>query len=390
MHARPLRDGPPYLLVGNSARALARSAARGGYDVHVLDGFADADTALWARSVTRLPWGHGQEIDRVPPEVVEIARSLGPFQGLVYAAGFESAPYLLNSLSQIWPLSGNSASLVARVKDPEGLSALLQALHIPHPESRRTRPADARHWLCKRIGGAGGGHVRAAEAVGTLGDDEYFQRHVDGRSISALFLANGRRAAVVGFHEQWVNGDADNGFYAYGGACSAHGLSPAMRAAMRAAIERLVAAVGLRGLNGVDFVVEQGAFTLIEINPRPCITLDLYDPDWDEGLFHWHLQACAGRLPGRLPVPGRVRAHRVLYAAHKAVIPAGAIWPDWVTDRPAGPQEVPRGMPVCTIHAEAARTGEARPLLDHRTAWLKRCLEVSGTSPYIHVEHEVV
>lgn len=390
MHARPLRDGPPYLLVGNSARALARSAARGGYDVHVLDGFADADTALWARSVTRLPWTQEQDSDRVSPEVVEIARSLGPFQGVVYAAGFESAPDLLESLSQTWPLSGNSASLLARVKDPEGLSALMQALRIPHPEYRRTRPPDARHWLCKRIGGAGGGHVRAAEAVGTAGDDEYFQRYVDGQTVSALFLANGRRADVVGFHESWVNGSADNGFYAYGGACSAHGLSPATRSAMRAAIDRLVATVGLRGLNGVDFVVGRGAFTLIEVNPRPCITLDLYDADWGEGLFHWHLQACAGHLPDRLPVPGSVRAHRVFYAARKVVVPAGAIWPEWVTDRPAGPQEIPRGMPVCTIHAEAARAGEARRLLTHRTAWLRRRLEVSGTLHHIHTEHEVV
>ena len=70
------------------------------------------------------------------------ARAPSPILGLVYGAGFEDRPELLTLIAKRWPLLGNTAATVARLKAPESFFAELDRLGIAHPATTSERPAE--------------------------------------------------------------------------------------------------------------------------------------------------------------------------------------------------------------------------------------------------------
>jgi hypothetical protein len=356
-------NASPWLVVALSARSLAQSAARGSHRVHALDLFDDSDTRRWAQATARVR-GHLDTDARAlafdPDDLmgrVERAARRHRYQGLVVGAGLEGDPPLLARLSELVPLCGNAPSTVTRVKDPVGFFGLLDELAIAHPAIAFSAPADLRGWLSKRVGASGGSHVRpAARSPGTA---RYYQRRAAGLSLSALFLADGRRAAIVGVSQQWT---ARSGGcrHAYGGAAGPVELAPRLRERLQSDLDALVASLGLVGCNSIDFLLERERYQVLEINPRPSATLDLYDAGWPGGLFEQHLLACRGRLPARLPAAPGARAHALVYAPRPVRLPSRFTFPQWCSDVPTVPAEVAAGMPVCTVHAVSSTARRAR------------------------------
>ena len=182
--------------------------------------------------------------------------------------------------------------------------------------------------------------------------------------MSALFLADGARMQLVGLNEQWQATLSRTVRFAYAGAVTVDDVPEAVCAhAVSRAAARLTASLGLRGLNGLDFILEDGTPYILELNPRPTATLDLYDEAVPGGLFAQHLHACAGRLEmGAIPQSG-ARAHAIVYAVGAWRVPATFDWPDWVTDIPASGSVIAAGAPICTVHAHGASTRAARELV---------------------------
>ena len=92
------------------------------------------------------------------------------------------------------------------------------------------------------------------------------------------FLPSPRRDGVqiVGISRQWTVGSGPRP-YRYGGAVGPVELPPAIDAAMRTAVERVCAALGLVGLVAFDFLLAGDTPHLLEVNPRPSATLDVFD-----------------------------------------------------------------------------------------------------------------
>ncbi|HTS54700.1 MAG TPA: ATP-grasp domain-containing protein [Burkholderiales bacterium] len=345
-------DPRPYLVVSASGRALARSAARRGIRVVVLDLFNDVDTRALALA-SRACAGRRGRFHRA--FLLQAARELAPtggYAGLVVGSGLEGRPALLHALSRQCALLGNSPETVVRVKDPEFFFPLLDRLAIPHPEVRMTAPRNPQGWLAKRVGGAGGAHVRQAHLGWPRKERRYFQRFQAGRVMSALFLADGKRACLVGVNEQWTAELTRAARFAYGGAVTADDVAEPVRTAASNAAARLTDTLGLRGLNGLDFVLAGDAPRVLELNARPTATLDLYDDAIPGGLFAQHLSACAGRLGVGIVPRDSARAHAIVYAACPWRVPLAFDWPEWVTDIPAGGSLIAAGAPVCTVHAQ--------------------------------------
>jgi predicted ATP-grasp superfamily ATP-dependent carboligase len=363
-----LRPNEPMIIAALSGRALARSARRGGYPVIVLDLYNDLDTRNDAMRSDAIA---GDSDGFEPDALLQRARECMPAD-IVPGSGFEAAPALLERLAQLAPerqVHGNTAPVVARVKDPRVFFRLLDKLGIPHPEVRLVPPETDEGWLIKRIGGHGGLHIRplACPASPAMQADErhYFQRIAAGRPASVLFLADGTRARIVGFNEQSPR-PVGNAPYAYGGAINRLDLSPHLEHEIAIALDALVAATRLVGLNGMDFMVDGEDFQVLEINPRPPATLDLHDADYACGLFHLHIEACRGRLWSSLPDITSVRGHAVVYAGVPSGVPA---WlPAWCSDLPEPGSRFAAGMPICTVHASSHSVDEVRRMLEEREA----------------------
>ncbi len=366
------------LIAALSGRALAAAARRAGERVVVLDLFADEDTARYAERCLKLP-SAGAGVDR--DALLAAVEALAPAaQGLVYGAGFEHDPALLTALAARVPLLGNAPETVAAVKDPFRLADHLARLGLPHPETRREVPPHRDgSWLCKAAGGAGGSHVTVATDPAAP-PGSYFQRRVAGRPLSALFAANGRAARVLGFSEQWVAAAAAAPFR-YGGCAGPVALAQTLADAVAEACGALAATTGLVGLNSLDLLVEEERFHVIEINPRPGATLDLFDGRGRLPLWRIHLDAVGGRLPPPTAMPAMVRAAAILYAPGVLAIPPDMAWPRWTADRGAPGGRVPTDAPVCTVHAAAASVAAARRRLARRADRLLARLAGSAAAP---------
>jgi predicted ATP-grasp superfamily ATP-dependent carboligase len=128
--------------------------------------------------------------------------------------------------------------------------------------------------------------------------------------------------------------------------------------------------VPLVGLNSLDFLVAGTDIWLLEVNPRPGATLDVFDPG-DGSLFAAHVAACDGRLTEVRPATDDAAAAAIVYAGRDIPSVPDLDWPDWTADRQAAGTTVKADEPLCTVLASAATAVSARNLLDRRmTAFL--------------------
>jgi predicted ATP-grasp superfamily ATP-dependent carboligase len=222
--------------------------------------------------------------------------------------------------------------------------------------------------VAKRRGGSGGGHVAAASAKES-GEGVYYQSRVPGKPVSALLLANGVTAVVLGFSEQWGCPTPRQPFR-YGGAVRPADIAPGLVERLAESACRLAAALSLTGLNSADFMVDGDDFWILEINPRPGATLDIFEAD-GASLFSLHMGACAGDLIDDAPRLDGAKASAIFYAERDVVAPQRFKWPDWSADRPNAGIAIKAGEPLCTVHAGAATGLEARALVDERSALVR-------------------
>jgi len=373
-----LRNSDPILIVALSGRALARSARVAMIPVTVLDVFCDADTRVWANSVSRIgDVSGGIDYQRLP----ELADSLCPpprCGGLVCGAGFEANPRMLSVLSDRRELFGNEPQVLADICTPKYFFATLERLGVPFPTVCFQRPLNPDGWLAKRAGASGGMHVQPARCV--IGQDGYYyQREARGRVMSILFLANGRAADIIGISEQW-NTAVEKAPYCYGGAVSHQRVSESLYRDLQRLVYTLTLQWRLRGLNSVDLVVDGDDFKVLEVNARPTATAELYDYESRESLFKYHLDACCGGELNYHSSSERMYAHRLVYAEHNLHVPHRFTWPTWCSDRPAAGTDIRRGEPVCTVHASGDSLFGLNGFLKRRTRFIQEVLVPSCVS----------
>jgi predicted ATP-grasp superfamily ATP-dependent carboligase len=340
--------------------------------VTVLDAFCDADTRAVASCITVPMKARGLDPEHLRGETGRLA-VLGGGLGLVYGAGLEHTPDTLAWMAERFRLIGNPPRVLELLANPGGFFALLDRLDIPYPETRSEPPAPGTggQWLVKEAGTSGGLGVRRwhdgdPRPIGT----HYFQQFIDGPVLSVLFIANGADCTLIGTNRLRTAPLDGVSSFRYGGAVT----RAVSNAGQRAQIERqcrvLVRALGLRGVNNLDYVLQGAEMRLLELNPRPSATLGLSEADCPGGWMRRHVRACLGELPEGLPDSGTgvgrgVSGHRIVYAPRLIEIPPHLVWPPWCHDRPVAGASIAPGVPLCTVSASGSDGAQTeRRLLD--------------------------
>nr|CAJ01587.1 conserved hypothetical protein [Methylocapsa acidiphila] len=365
------------LIAATSGRALAAAARRTGYRPLVADFFDDGDTRILSEANCAVAGdlGSGFEKAALIEALESLARGASPL-GLVYGAGFEDRIEILEELARRWTIFGNAPEVVRRVKDPFELAALCRSLGVRHPEISLDMPHRPRNWLVKTIGGAGGSHVAPAGAQRAESENVYYQRVASGEPISFLFVADGADAQAIGASRQWTAPTGDEPFR-FGGSLRPAECGPRLEARLAEIATAIARQCKLRGLNGIDFLVDGDEIVLIEINPRPGATLDIFE-DREGSLFQAHIDGCLGRLPERpLEFEGAAAA-AIAYARRPIPCMPTLDWPDWAADRQKPRSALNLDDPLCTVKAHAALPGDARKLIAERTAFILDNLEHIG------------
>jgi uncharacterized protein len=355
------------LIAAISGRALAAAARRAGYRPLVADLFCDADTVVLAERVVKLEGDLKNGIDgaRMMATLRALAGNEEPV-AVVLGSGFERMPELVDEIAGQFPLAGCRGTAIRRVKDPQSLAVDCAGLGIPHPDFRWETPPDPRNWVVKTVGDAGGCHIGRADGVDPAAG-RYFQRIVAGKSVSALFIGNGADARIVGFSRQWTS-PVPAAPYRYGGAVRLSRFDRKDAATIEGWLSGLTRRAGLVGLCSADFIRAADGYWLVEINPRPGATLDIFD-SLEAPLMEAQLSAAKGETC-RLPRVAGCMASTVAYAAGPVTHFPTIVWPDWTADRQSEGTRLAPGDPVCTVFAHGSNavvaerrvTAEARRL----------------------------
>jgi predicted ATP-grasp superfamily ATP-dependent carboligase len=354
MGDRPAR----VLIAGVATRALARSAAEAGLRVTAVDAFGDVDLRAVADVValTRESGGFS------PDAAAHAARGV-PARFVAYTSNFENYPEAVAALAAGRQLLGNPPEVLRAARHPLTLMRMFAARGFQTPPTRASAPPHggrAGSWLVKPRRSGGGHGTRPWEGHLGVPRHSYLQRRIAGVPGSIIFLADGQRTFPLGLTRQLV-GDrrfGAGGFRYCGSLLSSAGL-PLFRdeARLRETASALAAAAteefGLVGLNGIDFIARNGVPWPIELNPRPCASMELVERAGGGSLFELHARACGGELPsGNLPcaVRHQVLGKAVVFARRDLVfrsLPRGLD----AADLPHPGESIGRGHPICTVFA---------------------------------------
>jgi predicted ATP-grasp superfamily ATP-dependent carboligase len=354
------------LLVSVSARMLAELARREGHDVMALDRFGDLDLQRLCPSVSLRSGGMAALVD-----------AAGEVRGdaVVYGAGLENRPDLVERLAAGRTLLGCDPETVRRVRDPARLGASLRSAGFAYPRTRSEAPLDReRRWLRKPLRGGGGRGVREWRG-GALRAGQIVQERIEGLPCSAAAVADGSSAALLGVSEQLIGRFGARGYGWCGNIAPAR--LPAPEA--EAICGHLGAEFGLRGLFGVDMVWDGERAWVVEVNPRPTASLETIDAAYGTRSFAAHLEACAGRLPTVGATPRTAAGKAVVFATEDVRVPDTSGWMDrGIRDVPHRGEAIAAGHPICTLLATGRTPEEVLADLEARAAALRDELRVEA------------
>lgn len=342
---------PQVVIVGASCRALASSATAAGWSVHAADLFDDLDlgtAATTTRRVAGYPGGLADAAEAFPP---------GPW---CYAGALENHPHVIARIAALRPLAGNDAGAVRCVRDPASLAVLVREARLRYPDTRTAPtgvPIDGSFLLKPRTSAAGRGIAIWRRGAPPGHDAWVWQRRIEGEPLAAILALADGRGRLLGVSRQlvgvsWCRGPE------FGYCGSVRIRDDDVPLPVIAALERfasVLAAAGLRGVVGVDLVIDpHDQLYVIEVNPRPTSSAELVERATGVSIMATHLDAFGLESPARPPLrrgdANWVKA--VLFAAAPVVVDAALL--DRLRDR-ASPWTGTDGLPAL---ADIPRPGQ--------------------------------
>jgi predicted ATP-grasp superfamily ATP-dependent carboligase len=385
-----MTDGEHLIIVGASARAAAFSALRAGLRPWCIDLFADAD--LQAKCpVMRIP---REEYPHRLPEYVERYAPAGPW---MFTGGLENHWRLVNCISEQRGLWGTAANSLAGVRDPRKLARFDH--HVAKIEfDERQLPTDG-SWLLKPVAGCGGNGIRPWH-----GKDRrprptkvYFQKLIIGEPRSALYFGADEGVRLLGVTRQlvgqpWLRAAG----FAYCGTIGPVATSADEQASFSTFGVVFHREFGLRGLFGIDFIVQNHRPWVTEINPRYTAAIEVLEFATDKATLSWYPYVFANySAPGQkdrrnTPIIDFTRENligkAILFAKDNLTFPADGPWSNVLrhppdvrdmpsyADIPVAGTPIEKGHPILTFFAGATSEDACLEELQRIAAELDRWL----------------
>ncbi|MCA9086239.1 MAG: ATP-grasp domain-containing protein [Planctomycetaceae bacterium] len=325
-------------------RSLAASAIRAGLNPLCLDMFGDLDLVrmLQFESVDPDLTENCPGLRRIG-STRDIAATLQDIDSrvpLILCGGLENDVSALADLAKQRPVALSSSEAVSAAKDPDFLFPVLRANGVAVPRWRssatssdtsffcesapsavilngqtaqgpdsegvdaanQTRPPKCPSWLLKKIHSSGGMGIRRISSVSEcaadqLTNDYFLQEEISGQSMSATFVSDDgpsrdrlsdrseARVELLGVTSQLVGIPELNATgFQFCGNLGPMELPHSVIDQLMNAAQTIVNAASLQGLFGIDFVLNHGQTSVIEVNPRLTASHELHE--WARGDSH--------------------------------------------------------------------------------------------------------
>jgi len=330
------------LIIAGSGRMLAQAARNAGLKPLVIDLYADLDMQGYAEDFTQILSLAEEHLASAVDYFIEHYA----VTTVIYGSGFEYYPESLRYLAGRLRVLGNTPDVFIKLHDKPVFFSCLDQLNIPHPAVCFKPPDSADYWLLKPMQGQGGMGIKRYHPQERIESAVYWQKYQAGVQHSVLFLSDGKSVQVVGFNTQWAVRLSESQAFMFSGIINQCDLSMAQQAQVVDWLKKLTPAFGLKGLNSLDFIQSGDKSFVLEINPRPSASMQLYDVD----LLNRHIKASIGRLTDH-PQASGYTGYQIAYAELDVMIPDGFAWPDGCMDLPGNGVMCRKGQPICSIIA---------------------------------------
>jgi predicted ATP-grasp superfamily ATP-dependent carboligase len=366
-------------LFGTSVRAAAFSTLRAGLVPVGFDLFGDLDLRAVAQ-VERLPARADTE------ELAEILRRSG-CDAWMYTGGWENEPERVDRLAGVVRLWGNPGGVLRRVRDLGALERVLCEAGFGAPEVRSDAtevPRDGT-WLRKPVRSAGGRGIVAWDAGvhDTAGEPVVYQKRVEGVATASVHVADQGGCELVGVTRPLLGRPGTA--FGYAGSVGPWPVGDEVRAEMGAVGEVVAQWAGLRGVFGIDWVIEDetGRPWVIEVNPRYTASVEVLELALGRAVVGEHARvfgADCGSVGA--DVGPRVVGKGILYAEGAVRLPGD--WPGVarapalfevpeVADVPGAGERFEWGQPVLSVLVEGEDAESCCRRLDAAIAvWRER------------------
>lgn len=360
-------------ILSHSARIYTQMAQREGFEVLVIDAFADADTQQAAKAIYQWPGFYRQNDGDDIQRLFEVVDAFEP-DALLVGSGFEADQTAYGALFARYSVLGNTPDTVGRVKNPQWLKAFCDAQGVNSPDIATQRPQSGQ-WLVKQAGQCGGSHVHHWQETIDATESSYWQRLQPGQAVGILFVAHGGSFTLIGVHALKQHA----GSYAYAGAMAIH--DDALYASANRLLQAMLPELGLVGLNSIDAIWHADVLHVIEVNPRLSASMRLY---MQLPLIQAHIASCQQQALPDLPQTIKHASQCIAYAQQEINL-SQLTFPDWLEDRPSGGSAA-AGQPVCSLYAEGHSDSEVLQALQDKKTRLEK---LWGTYVCDHIEFNI-
>ena len=352
----PNEPYPPRVIIAtwSAASAFIHACRRAKWPVWLITPYNDIDIREAAERLILVPpmttctGQHWRHVLAMIPKNTPV----------IYGSGMEHKPEWIG----ITPcLYGNAARTVRRIRKPKHFFTTLTKHGLRYPPTQTTPPPPSPLWLCKTTTSCGGDGITQHKTA-TAQPQSYYQKIINGHSISLTFLANGDRCVAIGFCS--VTHAPTETKPMRLGTVSTITPERSLQKTLLASAQTLTRLYGLCGLNSIDSIIDaKGRVWHLEVNPRAGISLLLFDHPPLPPLLKWHWQTFYDKTLPDLPLsasrptmprptmprPTMQRSVHIIYARHDMVAQA---LPTSYRDRPPINSIIKKDDPICTFYEE--------------------------------------
>lgn len=354
------------LIVATSGRMLAQSCKAVSCSCLVIDCFSDLDTEFFSLDhikVESLAISHVEAAVGLLQKQYQISH-------VIYGSGLECHVVTLAFLQQHFIVWGNTMETFLAVQDKQQFFSSLDRLKISYPLTVFKQPDTNQGWLVKPMQGEGGEGIFQHQYHIDYIDTSYWQKYCPGVAMSVLFMANNNAYKIVGFNKQ-LNVSLGNKEFIFSGVISQPEIEFDIVKKVSHWLDNLVPEFYLKGLNSLDFIVQENECYLLEINPRPSASMQLYT----EQCLLAYLNGGWPETMGRCDLENNYHGYKIVFAETDYVISKQITWPSWVADIPRVGTFIQTNIPICSIIANGKTEQQVERLLLLREQEIKRLLK---------------
>lgn len=370
------------MVVGVNTRPIVKSAKSLGMKTISVDLFEDLDLRKCADELYCLKNRGSEEHAREETTRKLFVKALDLLDDyevdiVLFSSGAEHHPDLVEKINEKTTILGNDATQLNVCSEKEKLFSIAEELGIPTPpticvtnmeEALKSAEKIRYPVILKPFSGGGGIGIELAnspvevqdkfEKVISLSEKRkvYVQKKINGTNVSTSILSDGERSRCLTINEQII-GDKRLGVpssFGYCGNVVPLGINKKLLGKLAGFSETLCEGIGLRGSNGLDFVVSDQPY-LVEVNPRFQGTMECVQEVLKINLVKEHIQSCRGIMKNYRDPRGYC-IKLVLYSEDNLIVPNLENFQ--VVDLPPPGSLVRKGHPICSILKSGKNRGK--------------------------------